>query len=122
MSMPNTQLTSNLHIFLLSQSAYIKYNIESESWYSLLDYPYTFFIKIKYLNSEYPSYKNNLLPILHKGDDDYICLYNNKYYLIHAGTEPGWEANKNRIFSTPQEVWEKVIKPDIEEYYKDIND
>jgi hypothetical protein len=53
--------------------------------------------------------------------DDYIVFHKKlkKFQLIHLTYNPS-KLDEYRLikqFSTPQEVWEKVIKPDIEEYY-----
>jgi len=84
-----------------------------------------------YLNKNYFKLKNALPLFVNDRDDNDTILYLNSSF---ACVDIWWGSQKltakNALlneefvsyFSNPQEVWEKVIKPDMEEYYKDIND
>ncbi len=61
------------------------------------------------------AYNGKLIPLMRDfGSDDYICEYENKYLLIHTYASVGWQETGR--FNTPQEVWEMVIKPSVENY------
>lgn len=113
----NYNLIESLHRVLYSKNTYLDYLEENGGWYFMLNYP-NHFLKYSYqLNQLFElKYKFELLPILNSSqNDDVLCLYENKYYLIHNYCELGYELKQ--IFSTPEEVWQKAIKPDIENYY-----
>jgi hypothetical protein len=107
----------DLYHFLIDQPLYVKHLREEQIvWYFLLEYPKMFVLRTDMLNTKYKEiYNGSLIPILtcdHR--EDTLCLYKEKYIWIHYAS-PGWE--KRGEFSTPEEVWEKRIKRDIEEYY-----
>jgi hypothetical protein len=89
----------------------------NEVWYKLEPNSEHFTTVTHLLKQDYPSYDGHLYPIYQtEMRDDVICIYNNQFYLIHTHTKPGFEVHG--IYETAEEVWEKVIKPDIEEYFQ----
>ncbi len=68
------------------------------------------------INSLSERYKNKLFPIVFLTRDREIVLFEGKY--VRIDTDVCFEElDPNCIYTTPEEVWEKAIKVEIEECY-----
>jgi hypothetical protein len=113
-------LSSLLITYLNSQAEYINDVDGDKKVWSILDGRIKEFV-VSNFNKRYTKYNGNLLPLLmSKLTDDYILEYDGKYIFIHDSyPDVNWAIENMEVFDTPQEVWEKVIRPDIEAYYSD---
>jgi hypothetical protein len=60
------------------------------------------------LNKMYPSYNNQLYPILRSyQNDDYICYFEEKLLIIHAWANSPWELDGE--FSSIEELYKSYI-------------
>ena len=91
-------LKHKLFIYLKLKPIYLKFIEEYDIWS---------------INSD--SNMNSVLFLQSNYSDDILISENNIYKLVHYHNQTQFEILKE--FATPEEVWEKVIKPDIEDYY-----
>ncbi len=90
---------------LESNSKLIK---ENYCWYSLLDEPKIMQMKQNLILSKGQTESIPILECMH--NDMIVCVCVNEFILIDIGDE----ISVVKKFNTPQQVWEEVIKPDIE--------
>jgi hypothetical protein len=113
-------LSIELINYLKTQNLFIKMRKELPyRWYSFDQGPEHFVERKNYFDTSYNLLFPNMssVPIIHHHDD---YLFDNKdcYLFVHDSYPDTEWAIKNLVkYSTPREVWENVIKPDIEEYY-----
>ncbi len=102
---------NNLYQLLDSKEKYKGYI--NKITFRTVNYTASFYWDLENLNSLCDKYKNELFPILKLNISYYIVLYKEKFIKIHDDT--GFEEFElNCIYSSPEEVWEKAIKPEIE--------
>jgi hypothetical protein len=117
----NLEMINNLLNFLNLQPEFIEYkNKYLGAWINLLESEQgeTFVSTTVYFNSKFKdTFANKFLPLLQE-EDHIIGILRGKYVSID------WEVihalgkiEERNFYSTPKEVWEKVIKPDIDNYY-----
>ena len=109
----NLELTIELFNFLDIKNI-DKYDEIENVVFKYPNYTKSFLYAVHKINELTSKYKDELFPIVELKDNYVLCIYDNQYIKIDTDTK--FESLQT-TFSTPQEVWEKVIKPDIEDYY-----
>ncbi len=110
----NIQLVNNLYKLLYSKESYVKYLESNGGWWFMSNYP-DHFLKYSFqLNTLMEEkYKFGLLPVIKASySDDVLCIFDSKYYLIHNYCDIPYELRG--IYETPEEVWENLVKSDVE--------
>ena len=81
----------------------------------LINQPLLFYKNMIYINELHPSFNKEIIPVLLvDNDEDMICLHDNKYYLFHTYHEYHFPYE---VYSSAQEVWDKVIKRELESFF-----
>ena len=114
--MTNLENILNLDKLLKSKKIMQKYWQEQPFGYNILiNDNFSFPVAIKLINDRQPRFQNQLIPVMKISDgDDIICLYQSNFYIFQLYDVV---SSSFVIFSTPEQVWQELIKPDIEEYY-----
>ncbi len=110
----NIKMISDLFNFLDTKIKYID-EIE-EVVFRIPNYTKSIFTKnfvLKYVNDEY---EDLLFPILELQSRRLLVIYNHQFLLVNTDTDIIVD-DPSLIFNTPEEVWEKVVKPDVESNY-----
>lgn len=115
--MTNIEIILSFHTLLKSKKIMQEYWKEKPYALNfLINQEVSFLHTLSLVNKQNPSFENKLIPLMKVyNGDDLVCLFEEKFYLFKI-----YDKGYNDLvlqFSTPQEVWEKVIKPDIEDYY-----
>ena len=107
-----TRLTVDLFTFLCKKiDSNIKLLQNNFCWYSLLDEPTLMKMKQDLIFSK----KNRVvIPVLESVHNDVLICISDKLILVFDISD---EITLLNSFSTPEQVWQELIKPDIEEYY-----
>jgi hypothetical protein len=112
----NLKLINDLVDLLKSEELFQRIEEEGVQWYILFEFEQGLVTLTKLINEKYSEiYSNSLIPIL-QNQEDLICLYKGKYLWIHLAS-PGWE--RRGEYDTAEDVWNRKIKKDIEQYYND---
>ena len=109
----NLELTIELFNFLDIKNI-DKYDEIENVVFKYPNYTKSFLYAVHKINELTSKYKDELFPIVELKDNYVLCIYDNQYIKIDTDTK--FESLQT-TFATPEEVWEKVIKPDIEDYY-----
>jgi hypothetical protein len=112
---PNLKKIHDLYQFIEKKEISKFEEIDNVVFY-YLDYIKPLIYAIYRVNQLTKKYTDELLPVLELKDNYGLFLYEEKYVKISFDLKFE-NIDIKDIFSTPQEVWEHVIKPDIEEYY-----
>ncbi len=110
----NIKLISELFDFLDTRTKYSK-EIDVVA-VRIPNYTQAIFAKNSVLSYVNEDYKDLLFPVLDLLSRHLLVLYNGQFLLVNTDTDIIVD-DPSLIFNSPQEVWEKVVKPDVESNY-----